>query len=251
MFLCSLVPAQSQTDQNTLPDGAGKQIAQTACVQCHELGRLTNPNGHTPEEWQDVVKRMVWYGASITEDQITVLIEYLANSFPDRAPKAVVIPGSVEVSIHEWTVPTPYSRPHDPLVAPDGFIWYTGIDGNLLGRFNPNTNQFKEYALKTPKSRPHGPDFDQEGNIWFTAINGGYVGKLNPITGEVDEYPMPDPNARGPHTPIFDQNGTLWFTLSGDNMVGRLIPETGEVKLVRVPTDNARPYGIVVNSKLE
>ena len=71
-FLGSLVSAQSQTGQNALPEGAGKQIAQTACVQCHELGRLTRPNGHTPEEWQDVVKRMVWYGSSLTAEQIAV-----------------------------------------------------------------------------------------------------------------------------------------------------------------------------------
>ena len=49
-------------------------------------------------------------------------------------------------------MPTPGSHPHDPLVAPDGSIWYTGGGANLMGRFDPETAQFKEYPLKTPNS---------------------------------------------------------------------------------------------------
>jgi virginiamycin B lyase len=33
--------------------------------------------------------------------------------------------------------PTPGSRPHGPLAAPDGTIWYTGHMGNLLGHIDP------------------------------------------------------------------------------------------------------------------
>ena len=90
-----------------------------------------------------------------------------------------------KVSIKEWDVPTPNSRPHDPAVAPDGSLWYTGQRANKLGRLDPTTGQFKEYPLKTPDSGPHGLVADRDGNIWFTAISKAYVGKLNPKTGEV------------------------------------------------------------------
>jgi streptogramin lyase len=178
------------------------------------------------------------------------VVDYLAKNFPEKPmPPAVIIPGSVDASIKEWTVPTPGSRPHDPMYAPDGSVWYTGNASNLLGRFDPATGEFKEYHLKVPHSGPHGLVADKDGNIWFTANQAAYVGKLDPKTGSITEYKMPDPDARDPHTPIFDHNGVLWFTLQGADMIGRLTPGSGEVKLARVPTAKALPYGMAVDSK--
>jgi len=45
----------------------------------------------------------------------------------------------VRVTIREYDVPTPNSRPHDPAVAPDGALWYTGQLANKLGRLDPKT----------------------------------------------------------------------------------------------------------------
>ena len=240
------LPAWSQS---ALPDGDGKDIVRTTCVQCHELSTVTRA-GYTQQGWENSIHMMINVGASLPQDQIAVVAQYLAKNFPEKPkPDAVVIPGSVHASIEEWTVPTPGSRPHDPLAAADGSIWYTGQFANVLGRFDPKTGAFKEYPLKTPQSGPHGLVADQDGNIWFTANFKGYIGKLDPNTGAVTEYPMPDPAVRDLHTPIFDHQGTLWFTAQSANVVGRLVPQTGEVKLVTVPTPKARPYGIVMNSK--
>jgi len=148
------------------------------------------------------------------------------------------------VSIKEWDVPTPNSRPHDPAVGPDGALWYTGQMANKLGRLDLRSGQFKEFPLKTPGSGPHGLVADGEGNIWFTAIFKHYIGKLDPRTGTITEYPMPDASA-DPHTPALDGHGTLWFTTERANFVGRLDTHTGEVRLKEVPTPNAVPYGIV------
>jgi len=80
---------------------------------------------------------------------------------------------TLSVQITEYEVPTPKSRPHDPALAPDGSLWYTGQGANKLGRLDPKTGEFKEYPLKTPRSGPHGLVADKDGNIWFTAISGG------------------------------------------------------------------------------
>jgi virginiamycin B lyase len=153
------------------------------------------------------------------------------------------------VTIKEWDVPTANSRPHDPAVAPDGSLWYTGMHANKLGRLDPNTGQFKEYPLRTPDSGPHGLVADRDGNIWFTAIAKGYVGKLNPQTGDITEYRPPAGREIDPHTPVFDGQGILWFTNQDSNLIGRLDPHNGDMKLQEVPTRHAVPYGIVVNSK--
>ena len=154
--------------------------------------------------------------------------------------------GMLDVQIQEYEVPTPKSRPHDPAVAPDGSLWYTGQGANKLGRLDPKSGEFKEYPLKTPNSGPHGLVADQGGNIWFTAISAGYVGKLNPKSGEIAEY-RPDNGAKiDPHTPAFDHDGILWFTNEETNYVGRLDPKTGKMALAELPTPHAVPYGIVI-----
>ncbi len=165
------------------------------------------------------------------------------------SPASAAPVGELKVPIKEYDVPTPKSRPHDPALAPDGSLWYTGQMANKLGRLDPKTGEIKEYPLKTEGSGPHGLVADQQGNIWFTAAFKGYVGKLDPRTGEVTEYKMPDSRARDPHTPVFDQHGMLWFTVQNGNFVGQLDPKTGTVKLKEVPTAKALPYGIVVSSK--
>ena len=141
----------------------------------------------------------------------------------------------MNVSFKEWIVPTLGSRPHDPLAARDGSIWWTGQWPDGLGRVDPKTGAMKEFPLKTPNSGPHGLVEDKDGNIWYTGINAQEVGKLDPKTGDVTEYKLNPEGARGPHTPIFDQKGMLWFTLQSGH-VGRLNPATGEMKIVTSPS---------------
>jgi len=249
-LLVALVsPWRSATGQAPLPDGPGKDAVQAYCTQCHSLGRVVSA-GHTPQEWRTVVDMMVNDGARLPRDQVAVVSAYLAKHFPPRnAPKPVLISGPVRVHFAEWPLPTPGSRPHDPLAARDGSIWYTGQMANVLGRIDPATGKIKEYPLSTPQSGPHGLVEDQDGKIWFTANFKAYVGKLDPTTGRVTEYPMPDSTAHDPHTPVFDQQGILWFTLQSANRLGRLDPATGAVKLVASPTHRSNPYGMVISSQ--
>jgi virginiamycin B lyase len=154
--------------------------------------------------------------------------------------------GILDVQIRAYEVPTPSSRPHDPALAPDGSLWYTGQGANKLGRLDTETGEFKEYPLKTRNSAPHGLVADKDGNIWFTAISGGYVGKLNPKTGEIAEYRPADGTEIDPHTPVFDQNGILWFTNERPTISGVSIRKPGKMILTKLPTSHAVPYGIVI-----
>ncbi len=230
-----------------LPDGEAKPIVQRACTACHALSMIDN--GHSPEEWQTVMSMMMNVGAAVPADKVDLVRDYLTKNFPEKpAPKPVLIPGPVDVSFQEWKLPTPGTRPHDPLAAPDGTIWYTGHMANLLGHIDPKTGSIQEFHTDTPGSGPHGIVMDKQGNIWFTANFKAYIGKFEPKTGKFTEYPL-DPEARDPHTPIFDQKGILWFSVQGADMVGRLDPATGIAKTETVPTPKANPYGMVVTTK--
>jgi len=242
-LLCSGLPAMGQQ----LPDGPGKELAEANCNSCHTLLSRVG-SGYTENGWKTVLRMMVNQGVELPADQIEPLREYLTRSFPEKGkPDGVVIPGPAEVSFQNWQVPTPGSRPHDPLATKDGSLWYTGQLANVLGRLDPATGKFTEFQLKTPHSGPHGLQEDHDGNIWYTGNTESLIGRLDPKTGAVTEYPTPEQG--DPHTLIFDKNGILWFTMQNLNRIGRLDPQSGEIKLLTPPTANSRPYGMALNSK--
>jgi virginiamycin B lyase len=161
------------------------------------------------------------------------------------------ISDSVDVKIDEWMTPSKPAYPHDPAVAPDGSVWYTAQRASTIGRFDPATEQFKEFALPTPSSGPHGLQADKDGNIWYTGNAAGLIGKVDPKTGKVTEYKMPNPKARDPHTIAILPDGRLFFTVQAGNFIGTLDPKApdGAIKLVESPTVNSRPYGVRLTSK--
>ena len=243
----TVLPASGQRGGPVaLPEGTGKDLVATRCVQCHNLNMITGSGGYTREGWTNLFQSML----KLPSEETPVVAEYLSKNFPEKPrPAAVVIPGSASVTIKEWMLPTLGQRPHDPLWTPDGSLWWTGMWANVLGRLDPKTGTMKEFPLKSPQSGPHGLTNDRAGNIWYTGNTKALVGKLDPRTGQVTEYPMPDPAARDPHTPIFDKNGMLWFSLQNANMMGRLNPQTGDIKLITMPQPDSRPYGMVISSK--
>jgi virginiamycin B lyase len=247
-LLCFMLPARAQQPGADFPEGPGKQAVVNLCGACHDINRVKI--GYTPQGWHTVMRMMANMEVPVPKDQVETVTEYLIKSFPERPrPAANIIDGPAQISIKQWPVATPGSRPHDPRASTDGSIWYTGQLAGVLGRLDPDTGQIKEFPLKTPHTGPHGLAEDKDGNIWFTGNNIAIIGKLDPKTGAVTEYPLPDPEAKDPHTLNFDQSGILWFTVQAGNRVGRLDPKTGEIKLFTPPTPKARPYGLVINSK--
>jgi virginiamycin B lyase len=231
-----------------LPEGNGKAMVESSCSSCHALALITGSPGYTREGWQSLIATMV----SVPKDQSDTIAAYLATHFPVKPGReAVLVAGPASANIREWPVPTLGSRPHDPLAARDGSIWWTGQYSHKLGRLDPKTGAMKEFPLPAGTG-PHGLVEDRDGNVWFTGIDASYIGKLDPKTGAIAQFPIQkaEPMARGPHTPIFDQKGTLWFTIQSGH-VGRLIPSTGDMKIVAPPSGagNTYPYGIQINSQ--
>jgi cytochrome c5 len=61
-----------------LPEGDGKQLVTVVCSQCHGL-RQTQILRDGQNGWQDVVNRMVLYGAQITPSEAATITHYLAT----------------------------------------------------------------------------------------------------------------------------------------------------------------------------
>ena len=223
-----------------LPEGEGKALVLNACTSCHSTANITRTAGYdSPEEWRRVFSTMI----ELNDAQATTIANYLAEHFPeDESRRPNLIAGDTEIEIIEWTVPTLGQRSRDPVEAPDGSIWWTGMWASLTGRLDPETGLMEEYKLP-PTARPHTIVPDEDGNIWYTGNSNATVGMLDPKTGLVTEY---ETEARDPHSAVFHPNGNLFFTAQGAAMLGRLNPDTGELKEINV---EPRPYGIKVDSK--
>ena len=118
-------PTLAQQAGADFPAGAGKDDVVAVCGGCHDINRLKA--GYTADGWRTVMRMMQNFGAPLAADHATTVTDYLIKSFPEGPrPEAALIEGPADIAIKEWPVATPGSRPHDPLAARDGSIWYTG-----------------------------------------------------------------------------------------------------------------------------
>jgi virginiamycin B lyase len=241
LALATLLSVQAQAQPpgavGDLPEGEGKFLVQTVCFSCHTAFNIVGSAGYdTPEAWRDVFSTMV----HLPDAQANTVASYLAEHYPAQPGRApVLIDGPVEIDIQEWQAPTLGQRSRDPVEAPDGSIWWTGMYASLVGRLDPATGKMEEFKLPVT-SRPHSIVPDADGNIWYTGNSNGTIGKLDPATGLVTQYTT---TATDPHTATFHPNGKLYFTAQNAGMLGMLDPVTGELKEVAT---EPRPYGIQV-----
>jgi len=216
---------------------SAKTQVEALCSTCHGLFYLDRAQGYdTPEEWQHLIESMI----DLKPDQKLLVSQYLSANYPHKPEKAPrLVGGSTQIQIEEWVVPTLGQRSRDPIEAPDGSIWWTGMWASLAGRLDPKTGDMREYPLP-PSARPHSIIPDTKGFIWYTGNSNGTIGKLDPDSGDITEYKT---EARDPHTGAFHPNGNLYFTAQHSNVLGRLDPVTGAI--TEIPT-RKKPYGIKV-----
>ena len=74
----------SAHSQTNLPEGAGREIVQSKCAGCHELGRVLR-SGYSAQDWRTVVHMMNNVGAQVPDEQLPILVKYLAENFPETA----------------------------------------------------------------------------------------------------------------------------------------------------------------------
>ena len=70
-----------------LPEGDGKPIATEFCQMCHKLTNLTKAHKDL-DDWKDTIHTMIDRGASIPDDKIDTLAQYLVKNFGPKAATA-------------------------------------------------------------------------------------------------------------------------------------------------------------------
>ncbi len=158
---------------------------------------------------------------------------------------------------------------HTLAAAPDGSVW---MGGSSVWRFDPKTEQFKEYKVPLPSGysassieqwrhvdgEPPTPvvdtrttfydiKVDSKGRVWTSEYTFGFLCRIDPVSGQTKEFHPPDANMiKGVE---IDAQDNVWFAGFHSNTLGKLDPNTGEFKTYHFPTRYAMPYGIAFDKR--
>jgi competence protein ComEA len=64
----------------------GQELVEEVCTYCHNLDRLRGKELNR-EEWQGTIKGMVSEGAPVTEDEFSMILDYLAKNYGKKSPQ--------------------------------------------------------------------------------------------------------------------------------------------------------------------
>ena len=67
----------------------GKKLVEEICSFCHGLARLKD-QAYTRDQWENVIKGMVSEGAPVTDEEFSLILDYLTKNFgpSDQRPPA-------------------------------------------------------------------------------------------------------------------------------------------------------------------
>ena len=62
-----------------------QELVENICTLCHDLDRVKKQQ-MTAEEWRGVIKGMIDEGAPVTNEEMSMIVEYLAKNFGPKNP---------------------------------------------------------------------------------------------------------------------------------------------------------------------
>jgi len=76
----TLIVAAAAFGAAQLPEGEGKKLIEGRCVSCHSLEPIINHKADR-DSWQQLVVKMVGYGAPLDDKEVDVAVDYLGKYF--------------------------------------------------------------------------------------------------------------------------------------------------------------------------
>ena len=64
----------------SLPPGAGKELLESRCTTCHDVGRVISVK-RTKAEWEQVTKNMIERGTQVSSEEAQTITSYLSSQF--------------------------------------------------------------------------------------------------------------------------------------------------------------------------
>jgi streptogramin lyase len=129
--------------------------------------------------------------------------------------------------------------------GPDGNLWFTQSNTNLIGMINPTSHTFHMFTIPTANSYPEGITAGPDGNLWFTEKSANQLGTINPTTGSITEFPVPSASST-PADITAGRDGNLWFTEQSAGKIASINPTTHAISEFSVPYANSSPSALTV-----
>ena len=63
----------------------GRELVEDVCTYCHGLQKLQGQE-LTREEWRGLIKGMIFEGAPVTDEELSLILDYLATNFGKKDP---------------------------------------------------------------------------------------------------------------------------------------------------------------------
>jgi len=198
-----------------------------------------------------------------------------------QLPATISLTATRQIAVSKgYLVPTDKGWLYRITSGPDGALWFTEYNANMIGRIT-TAGVIAEYAVPTPNGGPYGITAGPDGALWFTEISGNKIGRIT-TAGVITEYPLtpsiqpssitagPDGAlwfisdgcsigrittagvitgygftgcSGGPNAITAGPDGALWFTDYGFNLIGR-ITTAGAITQYSLPTADCIPNGI-------
>lgn len=89
----SIAAAQAPAPPPAPPPADGKAILEGACTSCHGVDFIGEKR-KTRDGWDFTVHRMMDRGADVSVDEVEVLVDYLAKTYPAQAKPSAAPPPS-------------------------------------------------------------------------------------------------------------------------------------------------------------
>ena len=128
---------------------------------------------------------------------------------------------------------TPYGLDYSPV---DDMIWYSKLNGNRIGRIDPNADDGDIKEWNPPFRGPRRLHVAPDGMVWVPGFGSGVFGKFNPETEWWTVYELPDAENQIPYALNVDSHGIVWICGTGNDTINRFDPITETLVEFRLPT---------------
>lgn len=135
-------------------------------------------------------------------------------------------------------------RGHTPIVDSKQNIWYTVIAGDMIGKWDRQTQKTQVWKIPTAGGAPYGIMMDrEERNLWFAEFRACKIAKFEIATERFTEYEALTRPCLIRRMSV-DLEGNAWYAGFSSGKIGRLDVKTGKITEYSMPMPFSEPYDI-------
>lgn len=258
--------------------GGDETLRKTAleqCGFCHQQGSFFMRRERSMEEWQQVLERMIAYGARPASKLEQPLLEVFHKGYSDLRQNPHKVPRAKPWEEHlsssrivEWPLGDAFSQMHDLLLHSNGKVYVGDNLQDRLWEIDPRTGQAVVYKtpvdagdeigglfsgrLKTyPKLETTAgihsfAESPKDGHIFITPSLQRRLFEFDPASKTFTTHYFD--KGLYPHTVRIDAQDRVWFTLALSNQVARFDRASGEFRLYDLPSRSTKEsIGLALN----